>query len=56
MKKRAAAPAARGVRAAPAVRALASKLGVDLSIVTPSGPDVDDRATAMFSASCCALR
>ena len=35
----AAAPAARGVRAAPAVRALASKLGVDLSIVTPSGPD-----------------
>lgn len=32
-------PAARGVRATPAVRALASKLNVDLSIVTPSGPD-----------------
>jgi 2-oxoisovalerate dehydrogenase E2 component (dihydrolipoyl transacylase) len=28
-----------GVRAAPAVRALAHKLGVELNIVTPSGPD-----------------
>lgn len=30
---------ASGVRAAPAVRALAHRLGVDLSIITPSGPD-----------------
>lgn len=28
-----------GLKAAPAVRALAHRLGVDLSIVTPSGPD-----------------
>ncbi|MEE9927650.1 dihydrolipoamide acetyltransferase family protein [Microvirgula aerodenitrificans] len=33
------AAAGRGVRAMPAVRALASKLGIDLAIVTPSGPD-----------------
>ena len=34
------APAAgKGLRATPAVRALAAKLGVDLSIVTPSGPN-----------------
>jgi 2-oxoisovalerate dehydrogenase E2 component (dihydrolipoyl transacylase) len=31
--------AAPGVKATPAVRALAHRLGVDLSIVTPSGPD-----------------
>jgi len=28
-----------GIKAAPAIRALAHRLGVDLSIVTPSGPD-----------------
>lgn len=33
------APAGKGLRATPAVRALAAKLGVDLSIVTPSGPN-----------------
>lgn len=32
-------PAAPGVRASPAVRALARRLGVDLARVTPSGPD-----------------
>jgi len=31
--------AARGVKALPAVRALARRLGVDLAIVTPTGPD-----------------
>jgi len=30
---------AAGIKAAPAVRALAHRLGVDLSIITPSGPD-----------------
>ncbi|HSV84584.1 MAG TPA: dihydrolipoamide acetyltransferase family protein [Ramlibacter sp.] len=30
---------ASGIKAAPAVRALAHRLGVDLTIVTPSGPD-----------------
>lgn len=33
------APAQVGVRATPAVRAMAKRLDVDLSIVTPSGPD-----------------
>ena len=33
------APSAAGIKAAPAVRALASRLGVDLTIVTPTGPD-----------------
>jgi pyruvate dehydrogenase E2 component (dihydrolipoamide acetyltransferase) len=33
------APTAAGVKATPAVRALAHRLNVDLSIVTPSGPD-----------------
>ncbi|MBI3773573.1 MAG: 2-oxo acid dehydrogenase subunit E2 [Gammaproteobacteria bacterium] len=32
-------PAAVGVKATPAVRALAKRLNVDLSIVTPTGPD-----------------
>jgi pyruvate dehydrogenase E2 component (dihydrolipoamide acetyltransferase) len=32
-------PTAAGVKATPAVRALAHRLNVDLSIVTPSGPD-----------------
>ena len=35
----AAGRAAAGIRATPAVRALAHRLGVDLTLVTPSGPD-----------------
>lgn len=32
-------PVSRGIKAAPAVRALAAKLDIDLAMVTPSGPD-----------------
>jgi pyruvate dehydrogenase E2 component (dihydrolipoamide acetyltransferase) len=48
---------ARGVKAAPAVRALAGKLGVDLAVVSPSGPqgavtaaDVERAAAAIGEA------
>ena len=38
------ARSARGIKATPAVRALAGRLGVDLAVVSPSGPD--ETATA----------
>jgi pyruvate dehydrogenase E2 component (dihydrolipoamide acetyltransferase) len=48
---------ARGIKAVPAVRALAGKLGVDLSVVSPSGPqgsitaaDVERAAAAIAEA------
>jgi 2-oxoisovalerate dehydrogenase E2 component (dihydrolipoyl transacylase) len=53
----AATPAAAGVKAAPAVRALAQRLGIDLAIVSPTGPggavtsaDVERAARALTAA------